>query len=235
MRNWPYLLTKFICWLIFRLGFGLEVTGRAHVPRSGAFILASNHVSYLDPPLVGAACQRRLRFMARADLFGHPLLGTFLRGVRVIPIRRGEGDVMAIRHALACLRRGEAVAIFPEGVRQFSGRLGVAKRGVGLLAEAARVPIIPVLVTGTFAALPPHATGLHRAKIRVAFSPAIPYTESPLTTRGASECQSVPSEEGDVHASRRRHEQLASLVTAAWHRLEAQQHDDCRRDHHHLD
>lgn len=232
MREWPYLLTKFICWLVFRLGFGLEVTGQAHVPTSGAFILASNHVSYLDPPLTGAACPRQLRFMARADLFDQPLLGTFLRAVRVIPLRRGEGDVMAIRHAIVCLRHGEAVAIFPEGGRQFSGELGVARRGVGLLAEAAHVPIVPVLVTGTFEALPPQATRLHRAKIRVAFGPPIPYTKSPLATPGASELQSVPSEEGDVHASRRRHEQLASLVSAAWHHLEAQQHDDCRRDHH---
>ena len=61
MTWWFYDLSKFVLWLFFRAGFGLEVVGREHVPRSGAFLVASNHVSYLDPPLVGAACPRRLR------------------------------------------------------------------------------------------------------------------------------------------------------------------------------
>lgn len=202
MRYWFYDLTKAVLWLAFRLGFGLEVVGREHVPRTGAFILASNHVSYLDPPLVGAACPRRLRFMARAELFTHTLLGAFLRAVHAIPVKRGEADVTAVRTALTCLRHGEAVTIFPEGGRQFSGKLGVAKRGVGLLADTAQVPVIPTLVQGTFRALPPHARRLARAKIRVAFGEPIPYT-------------------GNSSSSTRAHqEQLADAVTRKWQDLE---------------
>ena len=207
MRNWPYFFTKFVCWLLFRLRFGLKVRGQEHVPKRGAFVLASNHVSFLDPPLMGAACPRRLRFMARADLFAKTLLGTFLRLVRVIPLKRGEADLAAVREALALLRQGEPIAIFPEGGRQLSGRLGVAKRGVGLLAEAASVPIIPVYVKGTFEALPPSAPRLQRAKIRVAFGPPISYTTTSLKGKPPSH---------------RRHEQLAAVVTEAWCRLEAQ-------------
>jgi len=80
MGRWLlYGVSKFALWLVFRLGFGLEVRGQAHVPRRGAFLLASNHVSHLDPPVVGVACPRRLTFLARASLFDHALLGAFLR------------------------------------------------------------------------------------------------------------------------------------------------------------
>ena len=203
MKWLAYDLVKFLCWAFFRIGFGLEVRGRSHVPKRGPFILASNHVSFLDPPLVGVACPRRLRFMARADLYRQPLLAAFLRGVKAISIKRGEADLMAIRAGLSRLRAGEAIAIFPEGGRQLSGALGVAKRGVGFLAEAAQVPVIPAYVSGTFEALPPHATGFSRAKIRVAFGEAITYTDTSLS-------------------SRTRQEWIADAVTQQWRRLAAQ-------------
>jgi len=206
MTYWFYDFAKFILWSIFRGGFGLDVHGQAHVPKRGAFIVASNHVSFLDPPVIGVACPRRLVFMARADLFRHPVLGRVLRGLRVMPLVRGESDVSAIRSAVARLRRGEAVAIFPEGGRQASGALGMARRGVGLLAITAQVPIIPAIVTGTYEALPRHARRVRRAKIRVAFGPPIAYTDASLSRQ---EC------------SRRHHEALAEAVSAAWRQLAA--------------
>ena len=198
MTFWFYDLVRAVLQLFFRLGFGLEVVGGEHVPRHGPFLVASNHVSYLDPPLVGVACPRRLRFMARKDLYDHRWLGAFLRGVHAIPLKRAEADLPAFRAALAALRSGSGVAIFPEGERQLSGELGTAKRGVGLLADAARVPVIPVFVQGTFQAFPPGARRLHRAKIRVAFGEAIPYTYTPAP---------------------RRYERVAEAVTGAWQRL----------------
>ena len=213
MKYWAYDFSKLVCWLVFRVGFGLEVRGQAHVPRQGPFILASNHVSFLDPPLVGVACLRPVSFMARADLYQHRVLGAWLRSVRAISVERGEADQGAIRAALSRLRQGEGVAIFPEGVRQRSGHLGAARRGVGLLAEMAKAPVIPVFVKGTFEALPPDAHSLHRAKIRVAFGPAISYTNpsfpSTSTSGGAGE-----------RSSRVRHERIAEAVTHAWRRLE---------------
>jgi 1-acyl-sn-glycerol-3-phosphate acyltransferase len=195
-----YYLTKCILWVFFRFGFGLEVRGQEHVPKRGPCILASNHVSFLDPPLVGVASPRRATFMARTDLYEHFWLGLFLKGVGAVSLRRGEADLGAVREALKRLRRGETVAIFPEGGRQLSGALGQAKRGVGLLATMGRAPIVPVLVRGTFQALPRGTSSLRRAKIRVAFGPPIPYTGAPLATRD-------------------HHEHLAEAVTSAWHRL----------------
>lgn len=199
-----YAIAKFCCWCLFRFRFGLQVTGQEHVPKVGAFIVASNHVSFLDPPLVGVACPRRLRFMAREDLFRLPLLGLFLRSIRAIPLKRGEADLPAIRDALTTLRGGTPIAMFPEGGRQLSGTLGEARRGVGVLADTARVPLIPALVSGTFEALPPHAKRLQPSKIRVAFGPPIAYTGTTLEPLSARE----------------RRRRIAEAVTAAWHALQ---------------
>ena len=218
MKYWFYDVVKGLLWLFFRLGFGLEVLGQDRVPTTGAFLLASNHVSYLDPPLIGVACPRRLSFMAQADLFKHLLLGAFLRGVHAIPLRRGEGDLGAMREALARLRRGEAVAIFPEGARQVSGRLGAAKRGAGLLAATARVPFVPVQVKGTYEALPPRARRVRRAKIRVAFGEAISYTKAAVSSLHASK-----TERGEGPPSPRDdYQRLADALSSQWRRLEEQ-------------
>ena len=211
MKYWFYYLSKTGLWIFFYFCFGLEVSGRQYIPKTGGFILASNHLSYLDPPVVGTACSRRLVFLTQERLFKGVLLGTFLRGIHAVAVLRDEGDMGVIRLAIRLLRSGTPVAIFPEGGRQLSGKLGIAKRGVGLLAAAAQVPIIPMLVTGTFQALPPTSRRLKRTKIRVAFGPPIPYTE-----------HSAFHPEHSGGGARARHEQLAAAVTLQWHRLAAQ-------------
>lgn len=218
MKSVVYSIAKLVCWLFFRVGFGLEVRGGEHVPRSGAFVLASNHVSYLDPPLLGVSCPRRLVFMAKASLFKQPLLGVFLRAIRGIPLQREGGDLPAMRMALEALRNGEPVAIFPEGGRQTSGRLGTAKRGVGLLAISARVPIVPALVRGTFEALPTDERRVHRAKIRVAFGPPIPYTDASFLYTSGPRPASPEGRTWRAEQERR----LADAVTLAWRNLERQ-------------
>lgn len=226
MRYWFYDLTKSLLWMFFRCGFGLEVRGRAHIPKTGPFVLASNHVSFLDPPVLGAACPRPIGFMARDTLFKTAWLGLFMRGVHVIPLKRETGDLGAVREAMKRLHAGEVVAIFPEGGRQVSGTFGVVKRGVGLLAESARVPILPVVVQGTFQAWPPGEPHLRRAKIRVAFGPAIAYTIDPATRTSMLESPDprnlghVGTKPAAAEASaRERHEILATAVALAWRRL----------------
>ena len=212
MMHLPYYIVKFACWLILRLGFGLEVRGQNHVPTSGGFLLACNHASYLDPPVLGSACPRRVAFMARWTLYRHPLMRWFNRAMHCIPLDRDEGGLKAIREAARRLQSGEGVGIFPEGRRQWSGDLGEAKRGVGLVAAQGRVPIIPVLIHGTFKVLPRGVSRLRRAKIRVAFGPQIAYTEQRFSTDQPAKRVSLAAH----------HEALAQAVTQSWRRLQGE-------------
>ena len=220
MKYWFYAVVKGVLWVVFRLGFSLQVRGQSHVPRAGPCVVACNHVSLLDPPVLGVACPRRLSFLAREDLFRSWSLGAFLRGIHAIPIHRGVSDVGAIRAALAILRAGGAVAIFPEGTRQRSGVLAMPRRGVVLLAAVARVPIIPVLVKGTYQAMPAGVEGVRLAKIRVAFGPPISYTASPVSSGlrpgGGASSARVPQ-----RAGRGRHQQLTEALYRQWRLLEA--------------
>jgi 1-acyl-sn-glycerol-3-phosphate acyltransferase len=213
-----YAFSQVILRLIFTVRFGLTVTGHEHIPKTGPVILASNHLSFLDPPLLGCICRRPIRFMARSDLFKPGFLGWYLRTVRVMPLNRGEADFGAVRQAIQVLKAGEMVTIFPEGGRSLTGKLGEAKRGVGLLAEATKAPIVPVVIQGTYQALPPGVTKLQKAKIRVAFGPPIPYTSHSATSLEES---SRAGQEGKV-PSRTRHEQIAEAVTRQWRWLDSQ-------------
>jgi 1-acyl-sn-glycerol-3-phosphate acyltransferase len=122
------------------------------LPRSGPLIVVANHLSNADPPLVGGwlmpVLGRRMRFLAKAELFVGPI-GRLLESQGVIPVRRGGSDIEAYRLAREVLERGEAICIFPEGTRSRDGTLGAAKPGVAMLATRSGVPILPVGISGT--------------------------------------------------------------------------------------
>lgn len=205
MTHFPWYFSKLLLWLFFRFRFDLRVTGQEHVPRTGPCLLAVNHASHLDPMVVGVACPRRVTFMGKTELF-HGMLGAYLRAVEVMPLQRGGGDIGALRQAIHLLREGEVLGLFPEGTRQPLGRMGEAKRGVGVLAMAAEVPIVPVLVQGTYDVLPPEAKALQEGKIRVAFGPAIQYTNTLATSSRAATRKEAAAD-------------LSTQVTQSWRAL----------------
>ncbi|WP_457600073.1 lysophospholipid acyltransferase family protein [Hydrogenivirga sp.] len=133
---------------LFKRLFRIEVHGEENIPRSGPFIVASNHRSHLDPPVLNAAFPEPLVFLAKEELF-RPPLGWFIRHMRAVPIRRGSGDVDTLEMTLGLLHRGCHVAIFPEGTRARPGEFLRPKPGVGLLAIKSGVPVVPVLIEGT--------------------------------------------------------------------------------------
>jgi len=115
-------------------------------------ILASNHASYLDPPLIGATLPRHVSFLARESLFDTFVVGPLLRSWRVVPVDRDGGTGRGLRTILDRLERGGAILLFPEGTRSPDGRLQPARAGVGLAVIKSAAPVVPVRVFGTFAA-----------------------------------------------------------------------------------
>lgn len=152
----------------------LEVHGSEHVPAEGGCIVAANHVSYLDPPIVGSAIRNRVvRFMARDTLFRHPMAGRLLLRVAAVPLSRERGDVGALRKAIQVLKGGSCLGLFPEGTRSPDGMLREAKGGVGFLIAKAGVPVVPACIVGSHRAFPRHAVWIRPWKVRIFFGPAI--------------------------------------------------------------
>jgi 1-acyl-sn-glycerol-3-phosphate acyltransferase len=143
-----------VMWLAYRLIGRLRVEGAGRVPRRGAVILAPNHVSAADWPAVGVATPRLLWFMAKAELFEMPVLGSLIRICRAFPVRRESADRAALRMTETLLAEGEAVVIFPEGRVSENARLQPLKPGTALLALRTGSPVLPVALLGTERLLP---------------------------------------------------------------------------------
>ena len=131
-------------------------------------MMAVNHVSYLDPPVIGAVSTRRVRFMAREGLFKIPIFKTFIK-VFSFPIKRDKPHPSAIKEAVQRLKKGELIVMFPEGSRSVNGDFLEAKRGLSVIAAISRIPIVPTFIKGTEKALPVGAKFLRPAKITVIF------------------------------------------------------------------
>jgi len=144
-----YSAARFFANVLLGTISGWEVKGTESIPRLGGLIVASNHISFWDPPLVGAALPREAHFLAKEELFSHPVLGPVIRSVNAIPIRRGAADLSGLTRAMETLRRGGALLMFPEGSRMRDGELHPARPGVGLIAVQADVPIVPCYISGS--------------------------------------------------------------------------------------
>jgi 1-acyl-sn-glycerol-3-phosphate acyltransferase len=127
----------------------LRVYGSENVPMQGGLVLAMNHFSWYDPPGFGAACPRRIYFVAKTEVDRVPLLGAFLRLFGTFPVRRGESDREAVRMMREIVRHDEALGVFVEGTRQRSGVPGHAMPGAAMVALRERVPVVPGAVRGS--------------------------------------------------------------------------------------
>lgn len=126
-----------------------DVRGRDHIPVSGGVVVAANHISFWDPPVIGAAVPRELHYLAREEFFRTPVLGALIRSVNAIPIRRGVADLSGLSRARDGLKQGAALLMFPEGGRMRDGELHPARPGVGMMAVHADVSIVPCCISGS--------------------------------------------------------------------------------------
>ena len=153
--------------------FRLTSAGRHHVPATGPVLLVANHLSVLDPPLVGGAAERQLSFLAKAELFAIPLFGRLIQALNARPVRREGADASALREALRTLAEGRALLVFPEGTRGTEGELRPAKAGAGMLAVLSGAAVVPVYITGSGRAWPKGRRLPRRTQVTVTFGPPL--------------------------------------------------------------
>ena len=166
----PYKLSRFILFLFLKIFFWLKCEGKGNVPKAGGVIIASNHLSYLDPLAIGCASPRAIDFMARDSLFSVPFLGDWMRAVGAFGVKRNSADISAMKEAIYRLQHGRVLTLFPEGTRQVSTLVSTkVEPGVGFLAAKSGAVVIPAFVWGTEKALPRGAKFFRPSRIRVKF------------------------------------------------------------------
>jgi 1-acyl-sn-glycerol-3-phosphate acyltransferase len=149
------------------LMFDLKVYGAHRVPQEGGVLLVSNHQSYLDPVLVGVRLRRPLSYLAKSELFKFPPFAWFIRSLGAFPVKQGSGDIGAMKETIARLQDGHALNIFPEGSRTETGELMPMEKGVALVIRKAKVPVVPVVIDGSFEAWPKQDKVFHSSPVRV--------------------------------------------------------------------
>ncbi len=146
---WMYTIARVLVTPLVLLLYRVRAIGRENVPRRGALVLAPNHFSQLDHFFVGVWLRRKVRFMAKSQLFGPPVLTFIFKHGGVFPVRRGHRDEEAFKTAYELIDQGEMLLVYAEGGRSRSGQLGEPKPGIGRIALESGVPIVPVAIHGS--------------------------------------------------------------------------------------
>ena len=146
---WFYHLAKALVQVVLFLFTRWKVNGRENIPREGAVILVANHLALADPPILGVSINRKLKFMAKRELFRPKIADYIMRGFGAFPVYRGRLNRTALNQANQVLAEGMVLAVFPEGKRSNDNQLQSALPGSMLLAVRNRVPMVPVGITGT--------------------------------------------------------------------------------------
>jgi 1-acyl-sn-glycerol-3-phosphate acyltransferase len=143
-----YGVAKGVVAAIARLCFRYRVVGTEHIPTSGGLLIACNHISNFDPPLLAVAVPRPVSYMAKKELFAMPVLGPLITRLQAFSVDRQAGGTAALRASLRMLKEGRCVGIFPEGGRNVTGT-NEEKGGAAFLAAASGVPVVPAAIVGT--------------------------------------------------------------------------------------
>ena len=171
--NIVYRIVHFITRTFFKLYGQWELIEYDNLPKTGPVITASNHISYLDAEMVGAAITRECAFMARHDLWDNKFLAWLLPKLGSFPVNRDKPDRAAIRSAFDALDKGLCLVIFPEGTRSKDGKLQAAEPGVALIVQKSGAPVVPIAVIGSDEMMPVGSKSLKRVKLKLIFGKPI--------------------------------------------------------------
>ena len=178
--RWVYWLGWMAFGAAFRTLFGLRIIGRENLITEGPVLVASNHQSFLDPPLIGNLYETEMVFLARKTLF----VGFFkwlYPQWNAIPVDQDRPDMSSLKTIIRKLKEGHRVLVFPEGARTLDGEIGEAAPGIGLIAAKSGAVIQPVRISGAREALPRGSARIHFARITVSVGPAIYLTTDEQT------------------------------------------------------
>jgi 1-acyl-sn-glycerol-3-phosphate acyltransferase len=148
-----YRIVRRLLWLLSKVLFRLTVEGQEHIPRQGAFVMAPVHRSFADFALVATVTPRRMRFMGKDSLWKFKPLGWFISTLGAFPVHRGAADREALRTSIEVVQRGEPLVIFPEGTRRSGPVVAELFEGAAFVAARAGVPVVPVGIGGSEAAM----------------------------------------------------------------------------------
>ncbi len=173
--------------IIARTAFRLEVRGQEHLAplRGQGLLLAANHQSYLDPPLIALATPWPIHFLARKTLLDWPVLGPMFPRLNVVSVDQERPDMSALKTVIRMVRSGETTIVFPEGSRTLDGNLQPAQPGIGLIIAKALVPVVPMRIFGAFEAMPRAGKRIRALPVRVKIGPPIFFTKESLAAEGA--------------------------------------------------
>lgn len=210
-RAFPQLAMQRVygfCHYWIRVGYDLafrgDVVGLEHLPRAGGFLLAANHASFIDPPLIGCQIPRQIAYFARKTLWRGGFASWWLDTVGTIPVDRDGGqDISAIKRVLKALREERALILFPEGTRTPDGHFQPAKPGVGFIACKTQVPVVPVRIVGSFEALGKGRSLRLGTPVTIVFGPPL-----------------APSDYDDPKAGKERAQVASDRIMAAIRQLE---------------
>jgi 1-acyl-sn-glycerol-3-phosphate acyltransferase len=166
-----YACGQVACRLFTTLKFQLNVFGLHHIPASGGVLVISNHQSALDPVLIAVQARRPFSYMARATLFKNKFFSWLIRSLNAFPVHLGKGDTGALKEAIARLKAGNILTMFPEGTRTLDGNLLPIQAGVALIIRRAGVPVVPAVIDGAYQAWPKGVMLPRSMPIRVLYGP----------------------------------------------------------------
>lgn len=200
-----YRIGYVLSWILFRIIFRLKVVGKEHLReawKSGGVLIACNHASYFDPPLVGVAYKKKVTFLARKTLFKKGFWAWIYPRLNAIPVDQERPDFTSLKTIIKDLKRGKPVLIFPEGERSLSGELLDGQPGVGLVIAKAKVPVLPMRLFGAYEALPRGSSKPKWfSKITLCVGPPVEFAEDELAVKGREGYQGLADRVMDAIAA----------------------------------
>jgi len=183
-NEWFYRLIRVVLYSSYRLRFRFKYFGSENVPGSEdprGVILAPNHASYIDPPIMGISLKRRVTYLAKEYLFSTFFVGWVLRMIGALPIKGEAHDFSSIRGLIRILNLGRCIVVFPEGTRSEDGRFKEPEGGIGFLAVKSGAWVVPVYIHGSYEAFPKGVKWPRRKPVEVHYGkPFIPANQKEL-------------------------------------------------------